>query len=137
MFASFHHMPQKIALGILADAQRSSQPVAIFEAFGRNGPSFFAMLPSFLIPFFIMPFVKPFRIANLVFTYLLPLIPFLIFFDGWVSYLRIYSTDELRGLVGSLPQDPAYKWEIGELGSQRAPYLLGYPIAKRDPEILS
>ena len=116
------------ALGILADAQNARQPIAIFEAFGRNLPSFIGMLPSFLIPFFIMPFVKPFRIANLIFTYVLPLVPLLVFFDGWVSYLRTYSPSELRELVASLPNNPNYKWDIGELGGQKAPYLIGYPI---------
>lgn len=128
MFLSFHHMPQNTALEILADAQRSRQPIAIFEAFGRNLPSFMGMLPSILIPFFIMPFVKPFRFANLIFTYFLPLVPLLVFFDGWVSYLRTYSPDELRSLVSALPHDPSYKWEIGTLGGQKAPYLTGYSV---------
>jgi len=128
MFLSFHHMPQSIALGILADAQKTRQPIAIFEAFGRNLPSFMGMLPSIAMPFFIMPFVKPFRFANLFFTYLLPIVPLLVFFDGWVSYLRTYSPNELRSLVESLPENQNYKWEIGELGRQKAPYLIGYPI---------
>jgi hypothetical protein len=128
MFVSFHHMPGNIALEILRNAQESREPIAIFEAFGRNIPSALAMLPSFLIPFILMPFVRPFRIANIVFTYLVPLVPILIFFDGWVSFLRIYSPQELKSLVDDLPKDSAYRWEIGEIGSQRAPFLIGIPI---------
>jgi hypothetical protein len=128
MFLSFHHMPPAVASGILEDAQRSRQPIAIFEAFGRNLPSFVGMLPSCLVPFFIMPFVKPFRLMNLIFTYAFPLVPLLVFFDGWVSYLRTYSPNELREIVAALPEDSRYTWEIGELGRQRAPYLIGYPL---------
>jgi hypothetical protein len=49
-----------------------------------------------------MPFVKPRRVSNFVFTYLVPLVPLFLMWDGVASCLRSYSTDELEALVAPL-----------------------------------
>jgi hypothetical protein len=130
MIGAFHHLDHNTAQKMLADAQVNEQPIAIFEGFGRNVPSFFALLPSVLMPFFLMPLVRPFNPLNLMFTYIVPILPLIIFFDGWVSFLRIYSPDELRGIVDELPQQKNYRWEIGTVGFQKAPFIIGYPVTK-------
>jgi len=39
----------------------------------------------------LMPLARPFRWAYLVFTYLIPLLPLIVLWDGIVSMLRIYA----------------------------------------------
>ena len=127
MIASFHHLDEQTAQKVLLDAQSAHQPIAIFEGFGRNLAGFFILLPLIFLPCLFVPFIKPFKLLNLLFTYVLPLIPFLVFFDGWVSYLRIYSQKELAQLIEGLPSDDSYEWEIGSLGILKVPYLIGIP----------
>ena len=78
----------------------------------------------------LVPFQRPFRWSRLFFTWLLPVIPFVLFFDGIVSCLRIYSPPELHQLVATLPPN-GYDWEIGveRGGFLRVPitWLIGRP----------
>jgi len=62
----------------------------------------------------MMPFARPFRWPYLVFTYLIPLLPLIVFWDGIVSMLRIYSPEQMRGLTESL-QAADYVWETGRM----------------------
>jgi hypothetical protein len=82
-------------------------------------------------PFVILcltPCILPIRWPRLVWTYLLPVIPFVVCFDGWMSCLRAYSPQELSEIVRSLPGG-TYQWEIGEERGGFLPvtYLIGYP----------
>jgi hypothetical protein len=79
----------------------------------------------------LMPFARPFRWAHLLFTYLVPLTPLIVLWDGIVSMLRIYSPEKMKKLTEDL-QAPDYAWEIGGIhvrGIPRGlPYLVGRPI---------
>jgi hypothetical protein len=127
MIGAFHHLERDSAKNMLLNAQTDRQSVAVFEAFGRNLQSFLALLPSVVMAFFLIPLIRPFRIVNLIFTYLLPVVPLLVFFDGWISFLRIYSPEELHEMIDELPKGTGYTWEIGTLGIQKAPYIIGMP----------
>ena len=64
------------------------------------------MLAVCLTPFVILcltPCILPIRWPRLLWTYLLPVIPFVVCFDGWMSCLRAYSQQELSEIVRSLP----------------------------------
>jgi hypothetical protein len=76
-----------------------------------------------------MPTIRPLKLSWLFFTYLVPLVPLLVLWDGVVSCLRIYSPRELRDLVDALP-DNDYEWDIGTIplgGPAHATYLVGRP----------
>ncbi len=79
----------------------------------------------------LIPFARPFRWAYLVFTYLVPLMPLILFWDGVVSMLRIYSPEQMKELTGDL-QTPNYSWEIGRIRVRGIPgglpYLIGRPV---------
>ncbi len=128
LMTSFHHLPPNIAKNVLHDAQRNGAPIVVVEPFARNVQGFFMILPAVLVPFFLIPFVKPRTISNFVFTYIIPLIPLLLFWDGWVSYLRVYSQKEIKKMLTSLPEDTGYQWEYGFLENGRCPYILGVPL---------
>ena len=78
--------------------------------------------------FLAAPFLKPFRVSRLVFTYLIPLVPLFLLWDGFVSCLRVYSPAELRDLVSQLGATN-YEWDIGttRVGPGVVTYLIGIP----------
>jgi hypothetical protein len=134
MFSSFHHFRATDARKVLANAVERSKGIAIFEM-ARREPKI--MLAVCLIPFlilFLTPRIRPFRWSRLLWTYVLPVVPFVLWFDGWVSCLRAYSHDELSELVRSLPSE-SYRWELGTQcgGFLPVTYLIGYPPSSLDP----
>jgi hypothetical protein len=131
MFNSFHHFPPSVAAAILTDAVRSQRAIAVFEGINHRGVGLLAIpaqLPALLL---LTPFVRPFRWSRMLFTYILPLIPFLVLFDGTVSVLRLYSEDEMRKLVLRVPGHERFAWEIGSTSVLGTPvgvsYLVGVP----------
>jgi hypothetical protein len=87
----------------------------------------------FLVPIltlFVTPKIRPLSWLQILFTYVIPILPFLIFWDGFVSQLRSYSVEEFRELTRTL-QAPGYQWEMGSIPILRmpagTPYLIGYP----------
>jgi hypothetical protein len=128
MFSSFHHFGPEAARNVLRAAVESRQGVGIFEAAKRSPQT---MLLIFWVPFMALaltPRIRPFRWSRLLWTYLLPVIPFVLWFDGLVSCLRSYSQEELRELVREIP---GATWELGEAKSGLLPvtYIIGSPLA--------
>ncbi len=139
-FTAFHHFSPKQARAILADAVAHNRGIAIFEAPGR---SILAVLFAFLMPIVsvgLAPFIRPLTWSRLFWTYVIPVVPFVLCFDGIVSCLRVYSRRELREFVDGIGADH-YHWEIGEDASGPVPvpvtYLIGYPINPKhaEPEV--
>jgi hypothetical protein len=68
----------------------------------------------------------------LFWTYLIPVIPAVLLFDGVVSCMRTYRPQELRDMVAQLTAS-GYRWEIGEhsrwFGEATVTYLIGCPRA--------
>ena len=128
LFTSFHHFSPAEAAAIIQDAVDTRQGIGIFEA-PRRG--MLSILLTALMPisaFLLTPFIRPFRVSRVVWTYLLPVIPFVLWFDGVLSCLRAYSPAELSKLIANLKAND-YTWEIGEQTGWLAPitYMLGYP----------
>ncbi len=113
MFNAIHHFPPAAARAILADAVAKRRAIAIFEGTSVRAAGLVAMplqLPAILL---LTPFVRPFRWSRLLWTYLVPAIPFMVLFDGTVSFLRLYLEDELRELVAGVPGSDRFEWDIG------------------------
>ena len=131
MFSAFHHFEARSAHAILEDAFRRRLPICIFEAGPDNLLGIASMLLVPLNVLVLMPFARPFRWEYLIFTYLIPLLPLMIFWDGVVSMLRIYTPEQMRKMVEDL-KVPDYVWEIGALRVHRIPgalpYLIGRPV---------
>jgi hypothetical protein len=130
LFNAFHHFPPQDARRVLQGAIDAREPIAIFEVAERSATFLFGIL---FVPLFVMlsvPFLRPFDWRWLPFTYLIPLIPLFVLWDGLVSGLRAYSPAELDWLAVSLDARD-YVWESGrvKLGGQPAhvTYLLGCP----------
>ena len=70
--------------------------------------------------------------ANPVLTYLVPLTPLIVLWDGIASMLRIYSPKEMQNLTANL-QAPDYFWELGHIKVRGIPDGLPYLIGRAIP----
>ncbi len=135
LFSSFHHFAPEQARALLQDAVNKGEGIGIFEATHRSVPALIVMLLVPLMVLIFTPFIRPFRLSRLLWTYVIPAVPLFVLFDGIVSCLRTYTPTELRALVAGLsPAANEYCWEIGEEKPKRGglpvTYLIGYPKPK-------
>lgn len=133
IFGGFHHLRPADAKAVLAGAFAQRRSIAVFEATARKPALFvFGLLLPVLSPLFMLA-VRPVRLATLFFTYVVPLVPLYITWDGLVSVLRTYTVAELEAMTADL-QAPDYAWDIGELRVPGVPvalpYLIGGPVAE-------
>ncbi|GAB3650891.1 hypothetical protein GCM10028791_18810 [Echinicola sediminis] len=133
MFLSFHHFRPEDAREILQDAVNAHSPIAIFEAQDRSLASLLAMFLSPITVLLTSPFIKPFSLGRLFFTYLVPIVPLAVWWDGIVSSLRTYSQKEMQELVNGLEQAESMDWEMGKVksGPGFVLYLLGVPKGRK------
>jgi hypothetical protein len=130
MFTSFHHFLPDTGRAILQDAVDAGEGIGIFEIPSRSLSAIGLTFGFVLVLFVCTPWIRPFRWARLLWTYLLPIIPFVLLFDGVVSCLRTYQPQEMLEIVDRLTAND-YEWEAGELPTRFVPitYLVGYPRA--------
>ena len=141
MVNCFHHMRPQQARAILASAQRSRQPLLIYEMGDNKIP--FALwvvalpisLPIVFITCLVLtPMVRPLTFRQLFFTYLVPVIPAFYAWDGQASMPRIYTSEDLDELIEALPAG-GYRWTKGpalsDSGRALGHYLLGLPEANK------
>ena len=131
LFSAFHSFRPAEAQAILRETVRQGAGIGIFEFTGRQPRALLAVLTAPLVVLVLTPFIRPFRWSRLFWTYLVPVAPLALVFDGLVSCLRTYSPAELRELVAGI-EAPGYVWEIGreQAGgwwSLPVTYLVGYP----------
>lgn len=130
IFSSFHHFPPAVAKAILQDAAAKRTAIGIFEGSKKSWLEMLLLWLFFpVIILVVTPFIRPFSISRLFFTYILPLIPLCIMWDGTVSLLRIYTPEQLRQMASEV-QAPGYTWRSGRVGAGAGKYviyLIGYP----------
>jgi hypothetical protein len=129
IFSSFHHFAPDEARAILRDAFAARQGIAVFESATLEPRT---LAGVFLIPILVIlltPRIRPFRWSRLLFTYLLPVVPFTIWLDGVLSCLRSYSQKDFQEMVSDLTAED-YRWEMGIDRSRfvAIAYLIGYPV---------
>jgi hypothetical protein len=128
IFTSFHHFTPDEAVAILQNAADDSQGIGVFEAAKRDPLNILLTVLMPLAGFLTAPFARPLRISRLFWTYIIPVIPFVLFFDGVISCLRAYSQKELSLLTAQV-KAKNYVWQIGEQsgGLAAITFLIGYP----------
>ena len=134
LFTAFHHFRPADAREILAAAVRDRQGIAIFEGTSRAPVALAMMLVVPAIVWLMTPVIRPFGWSRLFWTYVVPIIPVAVLFDGIVSTLRTYTPDELAAMAREVASEE-YDWEAGfeyAAGSPiPLPFLIGTP---RRPE---
>ncbi len=129
MVAVFHHLPPELARRVLENAARARAPIAIFEPTVRH-PATVLTSPFILLAVFLMTLrIRPLSFAQIFFTYVIPLLPLLIWWDGVVSHLRTYDQNELRKLTEGIDA-PGYRWEIGGIRVKGMPVPLPYLVGR-------
>jgi hypothetical protein len=128
MFTSFHHFSPDEAQTILQDAVDAGQSIGIFEVTRRDPLTIFFMFAWVMLLFVCTPWIRPFRWSRLLWTFVIPIIPAVLLFDGIVSCLRTYRPQELRAITEKLSASK-YHWEAGEHsaahGNMPITYLIG------------
>jgi len=139
LFNAFHHFPPARARAILQSAVDADQPIAVVEVMRR---SFAPIVAMCFVPLFVLcalPFLRPFRWAWLPLTYLVPVIPLFVFWDGLVSCLRVYTPDEMREMIDGVAGSERYDWQICEPrllpAPARATLLIGVPRHRRTGDV--
>ncbi|RSM15952.1 hypothetical protein CEP52_000408 [Fusarium oligoseptatum] len=110
---AFHHFDDDLARRILKDTVERNQGFVIFELQDRSIMSFIAdlLLPIGVIlsaPYYALKWRAP---SVFIFTWLIPIIPLVLIWDGIVSSLRTREPEEVEMLLRSCGSD-ASGWEM-------------------------
>jgi hypothetical protein len=136
MFAGLHHFGPDGAARILRDAARHGKGIAVLEHTYRSPGGILSMIPTPLLVWLLTPFIRPMTFGRFFWTYLVPVIPLTILWDGLVSAWRSYTVEELNALVRPLHRDD-YRWEINVFrtcGLLTVTLLVGYPVDPSWPD---
>lgn len=137
MVNSFHHMPPAIARKILATAQTNRQPFLIYEITENKIPTIvwvlllpISLVVTALMAIFLLPAIRPFTFQDVLFTWLIPLVPIFYAWDGQASMPRMYTFEDFKQHL--LPEESAdYYWEMATAkkrnGKDLGYYVLGLP----------
>ncbi|MFW7380197.1 MAG: hypothetical protein ACOH5I_15395 [Oligoflexus sp.] len=131
MISSFHHMPVSVAKSILQSASDSRQPIFIYEMTDNSLPhaAHWITLPiGALMVLLFTPFVRPLSLTQIIFTYIVPILPLVIAWDAAVSNVRTYSPADLEELLAEIPIH-GYSWHKMILGGRggNSLVLIGKP----------
>lgn len=133
LFTSLHHFPPEAARRVLRDAYEQRAAVCVFEFSERTWTR--VLLTPVLAPLLLAittPMLKPRRASRFLLTYVLPLVPIAVVWDGIVSNLRTYLPEELAEMVGDL-RSPDYVWKTGRLYSEDGGSPVTYLVGHRTP----
>jgi hypothetical protein len=130
IFSSFHHFDPTQAGRFLRDSAARGLGVGVFEVASRHAFTVLAILAIPLADWIFTPFSRPFRWSRIFWTYVIPVVPFVLLVDGLISCLRAYSLADLRAMTAGV-NSRDYEWQIGEESNANLPlrvtYLVGFP----------
>jgi hypothetical protein len=130
IFSAFHHFEPDSARKILQDAVNSRSAIGVFEFTEKRAVQIPLVLLLPLFVFLFTLFNGPRNFKMLLWTIIIPIIPLIFTYDGFISSMQTYSPKDLRELVKGVNSE-AYEWEIGQipstLRSVKITYLLGFP----------
>lgn len=131
IFNALHHFRPEDARRMVADAVAKGQPFCAFELVERRPQT---VLTIALVPIAVWataPLQPGFDLFRLLLTYVVPLIPALVWWDGMCSCLRSYSVAELRELVEGLEHE-GYRFTISQSRGVllRVTSLVGEPVKR-------
>ncbi|KAK0668468.1 hypothetical protein QBC41DRAFT_226211 [Cercophora samala] len=126
---AFHHFDDNLARKILKNTLETSDGFGIFELQDRSPAGFlacclFGLGAMVMAPYYAWLWGAP---LALVWTYLVPALPAVLVFDGWMSSLRTRTVGEVKELMGSCGVDAkeVRGWEV-KSGRERFIPGVGY-----------
>ena len=122
---ALHHFDDDLAHAVLDDAARAGQPILVVELLQRRWTDLGLM---FLVPLGVvltLPFSRP-SLSAVLATYVVPVLPLMVGFDGVVSCLRARTEAELLALTDGLSQ---HAWTAGTERARmvEVTWMLGVP----------
>ncbi|KAI1124575.1 hypothetical protein F5Y10DRAFT_249142 [Nemania abortiva] len=109
---AFHHFDDGLARAILKNTVETSDGFGIFELQSRTFSSFVScMLFGFFI-LLIAPLLYWWSPQILFFVYIVPIVPFVLVFDGLISSLRTRTADEVEVLLRTCGAGDATDWVV-------------------------
>lgn len=115
-----HHFPPQLLERMLADAVKKNDAYMAIE-FGNR--SFFTLvfgplIGPFLAIFSTIAYLPTmgflYALVRLFLTFIIPIFPMTFNFDGYVSFLRMYSTKEFMDVVAKADPESKYVWTVTE-----------------------
>lgn len=138
MFGVLHHYTPQQVETLLENVAGQQKTIAIVDVKAndmlRNIPKVVLVFPwivnmlvLFVFTWLFTPFLRPITWWRLLFTYILPIIPFVIAWDGTVSALRAYSAVDIQAIFEKISNRyPQYSLHIET--SDKAILIIGSPI---------
>lgn len=112
---AFHHLPTPLATSVLADTLATSSGFAIFELQDRHLRSFLAVCLLGLgvmvfAPYFAWRWRSP---GTLFWSWVIPVLPFVLVWDGWMSSVRTRTVEEITDMMANCGAEPEVikQWE--------------------------
>lgn len=113
---SFHHFPDPLARDILRNTMTTSNGFAIIELQDRHFTSFLAL---FLLGIGVVALAPYYAwrwrsFGTLFWSWAIPVLPFVLVWDGWMSSIRSRTADEIQGMMAScgVAEDEVRKWTL-------------------------
>lgn len=122
---AFHHFDDGLARAILKNTVETSHGFAIFELQSRDIPSFISCLLFGFFIFLIAPLLYWWSPQILFFVYVVPIVPFVLVYDGLVSSLRTRTADEVELLLRTCGAGNTVDWVVRS-GSERFLWPCGH-----------
>lgn len=96
MFNGLHHFDELEIQHILNSIDKEKKFFFVEPLGPRIGSFIKVFISTLILPFFIIPFVLPFRWDRLIMTYIIPIGPLICFYDGIISVFKSYSLKTLK-----------------------------------------
>lgn len=134
IFSGFHHFDAATAKEVLQNAADANAGIAVFDGGSRSVLFILVILLFHPIAFVLFtPFIKPFSVKRIFFTYLFPVVPFCSVWDGIFSVLRLYTPAELLQIANQIKAATRYNWQSGIVTNSvgiKIAYLIGQSTEK-------
>lgn len=115
-YLSFHHFPDALASRILHNTMTTSSGFAIIELQDRHLTSFLAVC---LLGLGVLVFAPLFAwrwrsFGTLFWSWVIPVLPFVLVWDGWMSSVRTRTVDEVQNMMKTCGVDSneVAKWRV-------------------------
>jgi hypothetical protein len=120
IFSAFHHLPPQAAAALIEEVVERRDGICIVEFTRRTPLDLLSMFPAFFVNMLAPLTAERFKLGKLLWGTLVPVIPAMVCYDGFISALRSYTVSELKDL---LPPGTEARFSIrhGEVGWGRLP----------------
>jgi len=114
--AAFHHIPLEHRDQFIQTIQKSGKPIVVFEPIRKTlfsiFLSLFAVIPVLLTPLILL--FRPGWLRRILWTWLIPVIPLMFWWDSVISCLRQWSPQEWeQHLAENLGEEAEWKIDSG------------------------